>query len=225
MRVPLNLAVRQVTLDKNVSVTTVFSATSGQIQDIEAGAEANVLISARTAWIDALQDRGLIDIYTRTNFARNTLVLASGAPIETFQDTSLTGLSSQAGSLEQFTLAMGDPEQTAEGSYAIAALNYFTLHLSLEPYYRFFSTIYQLINALQAEQTGVGLIFGSDAMLFPNIHAIHTIPQAAHQPIMYQAVVVAGDESELARAFLSYLESPQAQAIFQDYGFDPAVQY
>ncbi len=223
LTVPLNLIAREYSLKHNISITTVFSSTRTQLRDIERGEEATVIIAANTSWIDKLQQKGLIDVYSRTNIARNRLVLA-GSQFEVRQvnlDTA-PNIAAFTDEPKEFMLAMGNPAFTSEGSYAIDALDQLTLEMTLEPHYSFFRNMYQLIDTIHRYRA-MGIVFRSDALLFPNIREISAFRPDAHRPILYQGAVVAGENMELGREFLTYLNTDAAHRIFKAYGMDPAI--
>src|SRR5262245_17670323 len=58
-----------------VAVKTSFASSSVLARQIEAGAKADVFMSADQEWMDYLQSRGLIDKPTRRNLVGNRLVL------------------------------------------------------------------------------------------------------------------------------------------------------
>lgn len=218
--VPLNLLAQDYARRHNVSITTNFNSTKTQIKDIEEGAEANILIAAKNSWIKTLQQKGLIDVYSRANIARNRLVLAGSQltriPPALNNDSNIRDLTQDP---EDFTFSLGDPEYTAEGSYGLEALNSLDLLGMLEPHYHFFRNMYELINAVDNDNA-MGFAFRTDALLFPKVKILQNLPPDTHPPILYEAVVIAGENMEEGREFITYLQGDYAKEVFASFGFD-----
>jgi molybdate transport system substrate-binding protein len=51
------------------------------------------------------------------------------------------------------------------------------------------------------------------------VRVVGTFPGASHPPIVYPVAVVAGKRSPAAERFMALLQSPEARAIFEKYGF------
>ncbi len=221
LSVPLDIIARQYAVDHNISVTTVYSPTHRQIQAIEAGEEANILIAAKVRWIDELQQKGLIDVFSRTNIARNRLVIATHVEHkQNINPTDINTIQDITPVPDDFMFVIGDPEYTAEGYYAMQALSHHDLHLLLEPYYSFIGSMHKVAR-LVTEYHAQGLMFRSDALLHPKVRIAHTFKPSTHSPILYQAAVIADARMEPAREFLEYLISDSSRATFKVYGLDP----
>jgi molybdate transport system substrate-binding protein len=62
-------------------------------------------------------------------------------------------------------------------------------------------------------------------MTSSKVQVVATAPEAAHDPIVYPAAVVAnGRHEDAARGFASFLGSPAARTIFVKHGFTMALQ-
>jgi molybdate transport system substrate-binding protein len=222
LRVPITLLARRYALAHNLSLSTVFGSTKDHIAKIEEGAEAHILITASPTWMDEVQQKGLMDVYSRTTLARNRLVLAGSdfqlRAIDLAKAKSLSDFTDQPA---EFTLALGDPETNAEGKYAAAALASYQLTQLLSPHSVLFQGAYGVIENIKKYQS-LGMIFRTDALLFAEVKEISAIAADQHPPILYQGAVIAGDDMERARAFLKYLATQEAVKLFHAYGFDPA---
>src|SRR5205814_1802740 len=62
-----------------------------------------------------------------------------------------------------------------------------------------------------------GILLASDAHAH-ELNVLDLLPADAHAPILYQAVVLAGENMDQARRFLEYLKSREAAIIFANYG-------
>jgi molybdate transport system substrate-binding protein len=199
----------------------VFSPTQEHIKAIEDGAESNVIITAKSLWMDELQQKGLIDIFSKRDIARNQLVLAGSQ--FTFASPDLRASSSImdfTSTPEEFSVGIGDAATTAEGGYAIESLSSYRLHNILEPHYVFLPSVQHIIRLIE-RYGAMGILFRTDVLLVPHIKEIASFDDNSHRPIIYQAAAVIGDDMELSRHFISYLTEEHARRIFREYGFSP----
>lgn len=220
LTVPINIISRHYALEHNISITTNLGSTHDHIGEIEEGAEANILIAAKDSWIKELRQKGLIDVYSRRVVAYNKLSLTGSQFAHIIPPLSdRTMIADISDTPQDFLLAMGDAQYTAEGSYGLEVLRYYALLGIMEPYYSFFRNMGDLVYA-QKDSDTLGIMFYSDALLFPQIKSLQIFPAQSHAAITYQAVVIAGENMEEARDFVSYLEGEYAQGIFKQFGFD-----
>ena len=68
-----------------------------------------------------------------------------------------------------------------------------------------------------------GIVYGSDAVADDEaddrVSVVGTFPEGSHEPIVYPAAVVAGSAKPEAQAFLDFLSSDAADAVFAGQGF------
>jgi molybdate transport system substrate-binding protein len=64
-----------------------------------------------------------------------------------------------------------------------------------------------------------GIVYATDAAAQDNVRVIGTFPADSHAPIIYPAAITAQSDSAHAAAFLDYLSSDNARAIWRAYGF------
>ena len=220
LTIALTKIARRYSSEKQLSVSAVFSSTKEQVERIEDGEEAHLFISAKPSWIKRLQQQGLIDVYSRTNIASNILSIAGpvatkgeDAPVNS--ETLHTLLPTDD---DEFQFALGDPEYLAEGTYGFQALQNTGLNVELEPYYSIMRSSHDMFRATQ-KYGAYSAILKTDAMLHPDVHIVSHFPTESYDPITYQAVVVAGENMDGARKFLSYLQSDEALEVLTNYGF------
>jgi len=65
----------------------------------------------------------------------------------------------------------------------------------------------------------LGIVYDTDAKIDPGVRIVDLFPDDSHPPILYPAAVIVSPKSPQARAFLTYLQSPPARAMFARYGF------
>jgi molybdate transport system substrate-binding protein len=98
-----------------------FAASSTLARQLEAGAPADMFVSADTDWIDYVANRNLIDASTRRNLIGNRLVLIATTG-STVQLKIAPGMALAAALGPGGRLAMADPESVPAGRYGRTAL-------------------------------------------------------------------------------------------------------
>jgi molybdate transport system substrate-binding protein len=68
-------------------------------------------------------------------------------------------------------------------------------------------------------ETPLGVVYDTDAMIEPKVRIVGLFPESSHPPIRYPAAAVSSSTNAAAPAFLAFLRSPPARAIFHRYGF------
>src|ERR1700692_4053795 len=63
--------------------------------------------------------------------------------------------------------------------------------------------------------TPLGIVYDTDARIEPKVRIVGLFPDASHPPIVYPVALVAASKNPGARAFLDYLQSPPAAAVFR----------
>jgi molybdate transport system substrate-binding protein len=65
----------------------------------------------------------------------------------------------------------------------------------------------------------LGIVYETDAKVDQNVRIVAVFPEDSHTPIRYPVAVVKSSKNADAAKFVTYLNSPAAQAIFTRYGF------
>ncbi|MDU7763073.1 MAG: molybdate ABC transporter substrate-binding protein, partial [Enterobacter asburiae] len=95
--------------EKNVEVVSSFASSSTLARQIEAGAPADLLISADQKWMDYAAEKKAIDAITRETLLGNSLVVV--APKASVQaDFTINKQTNWTRLLNGGRLAVGDPE-------------------------------------------------------------------------------------------------------------------
>jgi molybdate transport system substrate-binding protein len=70
-------------------------------------------------------------------------------------------------------------------------------------------------------ETPLGVVYGSDARAEPRVRVLATFPESSHPPIVYPVAKVKASRHPQAAAFVRWLRTPAAAAIFRKRGFNP----
>lgn len=211
---------RNYSREHGVVVNTSFVSPGMQAAQIAEGGAADVLITPLSSWVEELQTQGLVDVYSRVIIAKNQLALVgpqhSPVTVRLDQGFPIVPIIQQLGDDPGFVV--GNPEALAEGRYGKEALRNMDAANSLEPYTLYIRNIAEMVDMV-ANHHAYGVMYASTAAMDPAIKTLDIFPENTHQPIAYHAVVIAGENMDAARAFLAYLQSPEAARVFKNNGF------
>ena len=222
LTLPITQIARNYARQAQVSVSTSFASAKQQSQRIQEGVEANIFISAKPILIRELTNKGLVDVYSQTALARNQLALttstSNGVELRLSPRMPLANIPSSASG--EFFFILGDPEYVSQGTYALEAIRSLKLASQLEPYFLFLRDNTQMQEML-LKHNAYGIMYVSEAKRNKHVRVIDIFPENTHSPIIYEAVVVAGENMPEAREFMQYLSSPAAQKVFESFHFIP----
>jgi molybdate transport system substrate-binding protein len=201
-----------------VELRNNFGSSGTLAREIEQGAPVDVFLSAASKPMDELQAQALIVPGSRHNLLRNALVLI--AP----NGSHLAGFS-QLVDPSVRVVAIGDPASVPAGLYGQQTLA--SLHLldALRPKLVLAKDVRQVLAYVETGNADSGLVYATDALSSSKVRIIATAPDATHDPIVYPAAAVAhGPNEAAARAFVDFLASQVARAIFVRRGFVVSAQ-
>ena len=200
---------------RNVKVYCNFAGSSTLQRQIEKGAPADVFISASPRQMDALQEQGLLYEDSRQDILSNRLVLV--APVDSL--LSIT----DAGMLPQDSIrriAVGEPNSVPAGIYGREALTHLGAWDAVQPKLIPNADVRSTLAYVESGEVDLGIVYQTDARLSKKVKVIYQFPDSSHSPIVYPAAVLRDTGSKvLAQAFLDYLQTAEAAAIFEKYGF------
>ncbi|MEN3976487.1 molybdate ABC transporter substrate-binding protein [Emcibacter sp. SYSU 3D8] len=203
-----------------VKVVLSFASSSAAARQIEAGAPADLFISADTDWMDYLQQRGLIDPPSRRNILSNRLVLiapaASPLALKVAPGFALAAALGKGG-----RLSTGDPDFVPAGRYARAALSRLGVWKDVADRLLPADNVRTALALVARGEAPLGIVYFSDAGVEGRVRIVDVFPGSSHMPIVYPAALVKG-HNPAAEAFYSYLGTPEARALFEKYGFGAA---
>ena len=196
-----------------------FAASSALARQIDAGAPADLFISADSAWIDYLAGRKRLQPASIAVLASNQLVLI--APAERpFKLAIAPGFALKA-ALGSGKLALADPDAVPAGLYARAALTSLGVWAAVEPQVVRADNVRGALQLVARDAAVAGVVYATDARASRDVVVVGTFPESSHERIVYPLASVAGSASADARRFRQFLLSPAGQAIMARYGFGP----
>ena len=205
--------------ETGTAVSLSYAGTSALARQIDAGAPADVVLSANVDWMDWLEDRDRLAPGTRRDLLRNGLVLIapadSGAPATVSIDASLT----LGPLLDGGRLAMAFVDAVPAGIYGRAALTSLGLWEAAEPQVAQFDNVRSALAAVSVGAAPLGIVYRTDAAADPRVRVLGSFPADSHAPIIYPVAGLGSEMSAEARAFLDFLFSGRAGDLFEAQGF------
>lgn len=200
-------------------VRVSYAGTSALARQVEQRAPADVFVSADSDWMDWLQERNLIDVATRVDLLGNTLVLVAPAgsaatPLALGRRTDLRPLLGERG-----RLALALTASVPAGKYAKAAFESLGLWAALQPRVAEAENVRAALLLVARGEAPLGVVYGSDAQAEPRVKVLATFPAGSHPAIVYPVARVRASAHPRAAAFVAWLQSPAADAIFRKHGF------
>ena len=194
-----------------------FASSSTLAKQIAMGAPANVYISANPKWMSFLDNKGMIEDETRSDILGNRLVLI--APAESDLKLNIQPGFNLLEILGKERIAMGDPEHVPAGIYGKQALTHLGVWKQIAPLVVRAKDVRTALVFVERGETPLGIVYATDAAITDKVGVVGVFPENSHPPIVYQAGIVKGNDSKIARKFLSFLKSSEAEAVFNRYGF------
>ncbi len=189
---------------------------SGKLQtQIEEGLEADVFMSAATKQMKALDEEGMIASDTIVNLLENKIVLivptGSDSKIDSFEKIG-----------DAASIALGDPESVPAGQYAKEALTNLNVWDSIQDKVSFGTNVTEVLNQVAAASADAGIVYATDAASKADqVTVVAEAPEGSlEKKVIYPvAVVKATAHEDAAKAFVDFLQTPEAIAVFESYGF------
>jgi len=200
----------------HISVKTSYAASSVLAKQIEAGARADVFLSADREWMDYLQTRHLLREGTRVELLGNSLVLI--APADSPVQLSIAPGFPLVQALNGGRLASADPDSVPAGMYARAALMQLGVWGSVEPHLARAENVRAALAFVARGETPLGIVYGTDARAEKRVRVVGAFPQDSHPPIVYPVAATQRAQPQAAR-YLEFLQGAAAREIFARYGF------
>lgn len=190
------------------SIRFNFASSGALARQIDAGAPADIYVSANAKWMDWLAGQSAIQPDSRFNLAANSLVLVAPPGSDIPFDGSISG-----------KVAVGNLKSVPAGIYAKEALDHLGWHNDWKSNLIQASNVRTALLYVQRNEVAAGIVYATDAQA-AGLPIIGTFPEESHSPIVYPAAAVSKKESALQ--FLEFLKSDKAKEILKKHGFKTA---
>jgi len=201
---------------KGRKITLVFGASNALARQIAAGAPADVFLSADDVSMDGLQANGFVKPDTRRVFASNQLVVVAArelaVPLAVPNDLLRP---------EVKRIALAAPEVPV-GRYARQWLTSRGLAEAVKARSIVLDDARATLASVDSGNAEAGIVFLTDARIAKTARIAFTVSENEQPYIVYVgAVMVGGDQPDLANDFLRLLVSPEGLAVLGAAGFRP----
>ena len=204
--------VEQWAADAGTRVSVNAAASSTLARQIEAGAPADLYLSANVQWMDRLDRAGQLEPGTRTDLLRNELVIATPR-----QDGLPDGADADLPANIRRCVAMADPDHVPAGKYARQVLEARGWWDGLQGRLVPAADVRAALMLLARGECDAGLVYATDLIASPKVRRLGPAPE--HDPIVYPVAAIKGRATAAVRSFLGYIGSPPAQAVARARGF------
>ncbi len=200
-----------------VTLQGTFDA-SGKLQtQIENGLAADLFISASPKQMQALSAKQFIRLESVFDLLENRIVLilpaASRLNLASFEDLAKV----------KGVVALGDPASVPAGQYAREALTSLGIWDQVAARASFGTNVTEVLHWVAEGSAEAGIVYQTDAAREPRVNAVAEAPAGSlRNPVIYPAGILSGGRHlPEAEAFAKFLRSPEAAALFRQYGFTP----
>lgn len=201
-----------------------FAASSALARQVEAGAPADLFVSADEQWMDVLAAKRRIVAASRRDLASNALVLIE--PANGATRLAIARGFPLARALGTGRLALADPAAVPAGIYAKAALTSLGVWPTVMGRIAAAENVRAAMALVERGQAPLGVVYATDALASAKVRVIGRFPVGSHPRIAYPVALIAPINGRVANpegeAFRRFLLGREGQAILRRRGFGPA---
>ncbi|MDX5594837.1 molybdate ABC transporter substrate-binding protein [Pseudovibrio sp. SPO723] len=192
-----------------------FAGSASVARQVEQGAPADIVVLADIDWMAYLASHKAIDVQSTVTLASNSLVIV--APSYAAEPLPLTDEALRA-RLMDGRLAIAEPENVPAGRYGKQALESLGLWEVVQEHLAPMEHVRVTLAAVARGEVPLGLVYATDAKIEERVAVVSKIPKDSHAPVAISGALTQG-ASDPARAFFSFLQSPEGRAVFARHGF------
>lgn len=198
---------------QKIKVVFVFGSTGMLTRQIENGAPMDLFAAANVAYIDQLEQKGLIVPDTKAIYARGRITLwtTADSPLKLEKITDLMRP-------EVKRIAIANPDHAPYGLAAQQALQSAGIWDAVKPKLVYGDNIRQTLQYAETGNVDVAIVAFSLSQQSKGRWTL--VPEELHRPIDQGLAVIKGTHNEAAaRAFASFVTGPRGREILGKYGF------
>jgi molybdate transport system substrate-binding protein len=218
MVLPLTKIARLYSQKYGIAVSVIFGAPIDLLENVESGEPVDVFISAHTDWIESLRQKGLADVYNIGYIASDKMALVTSRSnpeiIPELLDPTVTFDKAMHILNDYNATIITDNIGTSSGKFSDAFMKRSDL-VNISLFHKVIEDKSPILNNLKKENQNYGLVLTSQIEKGEDLRIIAI---KEDEEVFYQALVIAGDNMQIAREFLKFLKSAQAKFIFKNEG-------
>jgi molybdate transport system substrate-binding protein len=193
-------------------VRASFGSSRDLARQIQAGAPADVFLSADAETMDALIEGGQVRAEDKRVLMSNRLVV-----IVPREEALTVGSATDLKKAKH--LALGDPTSVPAGKYAKKWLEKAGVWESVQPQVVPMLDVRAALAAVESGQADVGVVYRTDATTSQRVRIAYEVPVEMSPVITYVIARVRASVSPKASEFVDFLTGPRARTTLQRYGF------
>ncbi len=216
------IAVEYQKLHPEIKIVYTFDSSGTLKTQIQNGAVCDLFISAAQKQMNQLEANNpantenldFVDPATRINLVENkvTLAVLQGNPsgVQTFTDLNTDKVKK---------IALGNSDVPV-GQYSEELLTNLGIWDAIQPKVSFGSNVKEVTTWVSSSSVDCGIVYGTDAFSAGLEVVDKASPDMLKSAVVYPAAVLKTSAHQAeAKAFLDYLQGPEAKAIFESVGF------
>lgn len=196
-----------------VPAVSAYAATPALVRQIEAGAPADLVVTADRDWMQMLGEAGLIAPVTVRAIAGNRLVVVWP------QKRAAPPPATVAAALSGNRIAIADTATVPAGRYAKAALEKLDLWAAVSPAVIPAQSARAALALAERGEVDAAIVYASDAAASDTVRTVAFFAEHLHPRIRYLAARVAAAAHPETERLLAHLSSTRAAEIFEQHGF------
>lgn len=192
-----------------------LGASSLLARQIEEGAPVDVFISADLAKMEALEKQGLVDMATKENQLSNALVVVVPSDSKLKIEGGKTLASSDVGKI-----AFADPKAVPAGVYGKEWLTKLGLWEQVQSKVVSTENVRAALAAVESGNVDAGIVYKTDAAISSKVRVAFEVPASEGPKITYpMAALKKSTRASESKQYLDFLDTPEAKAVFEKFGF------
>lgn len=189
---------------------------SGKLQtQIEEGLDADVFLSAAMKQMNALKDQSMVDEASIVELLENKIALIVPTSDTSKKVTSFDDI------LNAEKIAIGDPASVPAGQYAQEVFESLGSFDKVLEKASLGTNVTEVLNWVAEGIADAGIVYATDAATTDQVTVVASAPEGTLKaPVIYPiGVVTSSTKKEAASLYVEFLQSEEATAIFEKYGF------
>jgi molybdate transport system substrate-binding protein len=220
----LDEVVKAYKADGGGDVVPQYGMTPMLAKQVENLAPADIFLSADSNWMNYLQDHGLIRAESRVDLLTADLVLvtrsdnaAAPTAVPVGRDYPLQKI------IGDGRLAMCNPADHPAGRLGRAGLEELGLWQGVADKIAIAESPPAAVNLVARGEAPIAVVFSTDATGVAEVKVAGVFPKDSHPPIVFPAAILRDSRDPNAARFFSFLTSPKAAAVFEQFGYRALV--
>lgn len=199
----------------DVKIEATFDSSGKLRTQIESGYDADLFFSASPKHPKLLVEEGLVEEADIKDLLENKIVLIQPASAETFYEKFEDIAQAE-------TVALGDPKSVPVGEYSEMVLKNLGLWDDVSAKTSFGTNVTEVLTWVKEGSADAGIVYSTDAATTEDVKVIAEAPEESlDKKVIYPvATLKESANKEAAAAFLEFLATDEAQAVFVKYGFE-----